>query len=202
MKSNKRRRTIEIKEGIVKSLRQASAERFDGKITPTEIASMIFSGRTDHIKNCDIKGYRSVSMTESMFFSIKCRADSIGQSIRSTANDVLMGQIPPLSKEELLEGGHIAEEMELHRMISSGSPMISSGSPTSSVRKLITVGPDDCGRAAGQAIGDQSADLSRAREESTLESSTKDQTFSKQADDEVLEKISEDIPHGGGIVYF
>ncbi len=120
MTSHKRRRAINIDVGYIEELRIA-AKRL-GMKTPTGVASKIFVGDAKPFSGGIrlVGKFKSVSMTEAMWLSIRERAHATDKNSRMVAQDLLRGAEPPLAPQEVERGLARAREREARR--AAGDP--------------------------------------------------------------------------------
>jgi len=112
--SVKRRRAINIDKAIIESLKIESQRL--GLKSHTALASKIFVGEARAISISSKAGKSlGVSMRESLWLSIRSRASSRNVSNVSAAHGILLGEDPPLRREEIEEGLNLARIRESER---------------------------------------------------------------------------------------
>ena len=117
--SAKRRRAIGIEKTIVRALK-AEAEK-GGEKGHTSVATKIFVGDRGPISFSvgEREGPKSVSMKESLWLSIKVRAEARGLSSTAAAESILLGEDAHLTRSEIKEGEKMARSREASRPVES-----------------------------------------------------------------------------------
>lgn len=117
-KSLKRRRAIDVNIGLVRALKERATEL---ETTPTRLATKIMVGdERPVVPHKKSRKAKSVSMTESVWLSIRKRGMGLDKSNRVVMQELLVGEEPPLTTAELEFGRNRAAERE--RLRAEGSP--------------------------------------------------------------------------------
>lgn len=116
----KRRRSTNISISCYNLLHKEAPVRSINPVrnsqTATTLASMILCGQEPALQVIQLDSRsKSLSMKESLWLSIKYRADYFEKSIRRTTNDILIGAQPPLTDQEIELGERWASSIELER---------------------------------------------------------------------------------------
>ena len=126
MKSVRRRRAINIDLGYIEKMKEEAVRL--GVKGHTAVASMIFVGSARTLPEILVRrGSSSVSMTEAIWISVRTRGEDVGKTTRCVAEDMLIGNEPPLRKEEIAWG--VARTMERERLRAAGIPEEKSSAP-------------------------------------------------------------------------
>ena len=123
MSSVKRRRSISIDLTIVRILKDEAIRLKHG--SHTGLVSKMFLGEVESLASRIIDPVmigksKSVSMKESVWLSIKARAENDGVGTSKAGLLIIMGKSPPLTSDEIALGEKLAKEREEARRSEPG----------------------------------------------------------------------------------
>jgi len=110
----KRRRSVSLDLGIISSLKKMAVS---SGTTHTTLTTDVILGRAPSVcADGRIGKKSSVSMRESLWLSIRARAESQGLKVSYTAESILLGEQEALSEVEISLGEDLAEKRESERI--------------------------------------------------------------------------------------